>query len=74
MPDWIFQLLKKYPTAMDLAKAAVNKLALIPYISKERKTGTGKKIVFTIKNISARAIFGEVVLKELSSTKENLNL
>jgi len=36
MADWILLLLKKYPTAMDLAKVAVNKLAIIPYISKER--------------------------------------
>jgi len=34
--DWILLLLKKYPTAMDLAKTSVNKLASIPYISKER--------------------------------------
>ena len=36
MPDWILLLLKKYPTATDLANAAVNKLAVIPYVSKER--------------------------------------
>lgn len=53
MPDWTLLLLKKYPTATDLSKAAVNKLAVIPYISKERAKeliGEAKRSVASMKS------------------------
>jgi transposase len=70
MPDWIFLLLKKYPTAMDLAKAAVYKLSIIPYISKERAKeliGEAKRSVASMKS----PIIGNMIK---SAAREILNM
>jgi transposase len=70
MPDWILLLLKKYPTAMDLAKAAVNKLAIIPYISKERAKeliSEAKRSVASMKSL----IMGNIIK---SAASEILNM
>lgn len=70
MPDWIFLLLKKYPTAMDLAKARVNKLALIPYITKERAKeliSEAKRSVASMKS----PIMGNIIK---SAAREILNM
>jgi transposase len=68
--DWILLLLKKYPTAMDLAKAAVNKLAIIPSISKERAKeliSEAKRSVASMKSL----IMGNIIK---SAAREILNM
>lgn len=70
MADWILLLLKKYPTAMDLAKATVNKLAIIPYISKERAKdliSEAKRSVASMKSF----IMGNIIK---SAASEILNM
>lgn len=37
-PNWVFELLKKYPTAQKLKKARLRTLSQIPYISYDRAT------------------------------------
>ena len=36
VPQWVLSLLKKYPTALDIAQATSSSLAEIPYITKSR--------------------------------------
>jgi transposase len=52
VPNWVFSLLQRYPTAAKLAKARRSAVALIPYVTAQK----AKELIETAKNTVASAI------------------
>lgn len=74
MPEWVFKLLTRYPTASSLSKATASSVARIPYITLER----AKELVRLAKKSVASAadkITGQLIaatVKQILQIKETI--
>lgn len=69
-PDWVYKLLVKYPTALNLARAKAKTLAKIPYISLE----LAKVLIGTAKESVASATDAITQQLIIATVKQIINL
>ena len=56
MPDWLLAVIRKWPTAEALSQASVAKIALIPYVSKERAKELKKNAQISVASAASQVM------------------
>ena len=74
VPGWVLTLLKRYPTALKLAKARDSDLAKIPYVSKKRaeqlKAQAKTSIASSMDTVTSQLI--TVTVKQVTTLKQTI--